>query len=178
MVLGAPPLAERGVGESGRDVKLLPYHAFEIRTMMRPEAARETLAAHTEEKRLFRLRWPSEHNDARFEGEVSAGGFNITRVIGYRNSFVPVVEGEIASDGAGSRIIVRMRPMTFVIVFLFAFAIFPLSLLPTAFSQGGTPTTTLFPLFFIGFAYALSMGGFWFEASKQERTLREIFKAL
>jgi hypothetical protein len=177
MVLGAPPLAETGLGESGRDVKLLPYHAFEIRTMMRPDAAREALAVHTEERRLFRLRFPGAGNDSRFEGEVSATGFNITRVIGYRNSFLPVVEGDIASDGGGSRIKVRMRPMTFVIVFLFAFGVIPLSLLPTAFSSG-EPGAAAFPFFFILFAYAMSMGGFWFEASKQERTLREIFNAL
>jgi hypothetical protein len=177
MVLGASPLAERSVGESGRDVKLLPYHTFEIRTMMRPDAAREALAAHTEERRFFRLRFPGAGADSRFEGEVSASGFNITRVIGYRNSFLPLVEGDISADAGGSLIRVRMRPMTFVIVFLFAFGIIPLSLLPSAFSQGGLATAT-FPFFFVAFAYAMSMGGFWFEASKQERVLREIFQAL
>lgn len=173
MVLGPPPLAKRGVEKSGRDVKLLPFHRFEINSPLDRQAALAAMAAHTEPENWFRWRWPSSKNDDRFEGQISAESFHVRRIIGYRNSFLPVVDGVVHASGRGSRIEITMRPFVFVFAFfgLAAFAMFPIAFVTgdsLGFLIGGG---------FLLFIYAMTMGGFWFEAAKQERVLRQIFKA-
>ena len=172
MVLVAPALAEKRLGRSGRDVKLLPYHRFEIISPLKREDALAAIAAHVEAPKWILFRLPSKANDKRFEGQVTETGFNIRRVLGYRNSFQPTVLGEIEGAGAMSRINVTMRPFTFVIVFITIWCAGVLGL--TFVSR----EALLMGAFMLVFLYLLVVSGFWFEANKQERALREIFRAM
>lgn len=53
-----------------------------------------------------------------FTGTVSAAGFLISRVIDYRNSMLPRIEGWVVADPAGgSRLRLRHRLATFTLVF-------------------------------------------------------------
>ena len=150
-------------------MKLLPFHRFEINSPLDRQAALAAIAAHTEPEKWFRWRWPSSANDDRFEGQVSADGFHLRRIIGYRNSFLPVVDGVVHATGRSSRIEVRMRLFMFVIVFVALWTI----------GVGGSLFTAFWPLSvaMLVFMYALVMGAFWYEATKQERVLRQIFQA-
>ncbi len=118
MVLGAQALAEGGVDEGRGDVKWLPYHRFERTSPLKAQDALAAMSKHTEPVSWFRWSLPSSTNDDRYEGEVTANGFNVRRVMGYRNSFAPCVVGEVHSHGAVSRIVVTMRPHLFVIAFM------------------------------------------------------------
>jgi len=147
---------------------LAPYHRFEIHSPLRPTEAARVIAAHTEAERFFRFSWPNPANDTRFEGEIRGDSFTVRRVIGYRNSFLPVVEGAIAQSARGSLVTIRMRPMILVIVFLalwFGGILFAL----------GSPAWPI-ALVMLGFAYLMTLAGFWFEANKQEQTLRALFQ--
>lgn len=166
MVLGPPALAQGGVGEGGGEVKLLPYHRFEIASPMTRETAMNVMRAHIEPVSLFRWRWPSSTNDKRFEGVMTADGFDVVRILGYQNSFVPTVRGVI-SGGANARIRVTMLPHMMMIVVLLAVAGFLAS------TSVGDPATGLFGAAVL---YGVTWVGFWFEANKQEQALREIFR--
>jgi hypothetical protein len=170
MVLGASPLAERGVAESRRDVKFLPYHRFEFVSPLKPRDALAAMSAKTEPERLFRWRWPNAANEQRFEGTVGGDRFHVRRVIGYNNSFLPVINGVVHGQGAGSRIVVTMRPLVFAIAFVALWSVIALSMLFSPIWPA-----TFFLLFFI---YAFAMAGFWIEAGRQEQTLRKTFKAI
>lgn len=169
MVLVAPPLAKERLGRSGRDVKLIPYHRFEITSRLKPADALAAIAAHIEERKWFRWDWPSASNDDRFSGEVTIDGFSITRIMGYRNSFAPVTLGEIHDAGSFSRIVIIMRPYIFVLIFCVFFATVSIASL----AASAIPGTLM-----LVFLYALVMGCFWFEANKQEQVLRRIFQAM
>ena len=53
-----------------------------------------------------------------FTGTVSAAGFTISRVIDYRNSMLPRIEGwVIATPAGGSRLRLHHRLATFTLVF-------------------------------------------------------------
>lgn len=174
MVLGAPSLAEGSVDAGGCDVRLLPYHRFELSSPMKATDALDAMRARTEQVQWFRWRWPSVKNDDRFEGEVTASGFNVSRVLGYRNSFAPRVLGEVHSLGGMSRIVVTMRPHAAILIFLAVWtALFGVGLWFSG--AGGSPW---FAALMIIAVYLMTSGGFWFEANKQERVLREIFRAL
>ncbi|UMY65350.1 MULTISPECIES: hypothetical protein [unclassified Flavobacterium] len=53
-----------------------------------------------------------------YTGMVFSGGFTVSRVIGYRNSFLPVIKGTCRSEGSGSRIQVTMKMAPIVQVFM------------------------------------------------------------
>lgn len=151
-------------------MKFLPYTRFEITSPLRREDALKVFAAHVEATKWFRWNWPNSANDTRFEGEMTASGFEVRRILGYRNSFVPVVRGEIESAGAMSRITITMRPLIIVIAFCALWCAAVVSMAATG--------EAWLSVAMLAFLYVLVMGGFWFEASKQERVLREIFQAM
>lgn len=150
-------------------MKLLPYHRFELISRLRPAEAISAIANVIEEPKFFRMAWPSSKNDKRFAGSAGGDTFSVRRILGYRNSFMPVVEGAVQAHGGGSRIVITMRPFIFVMVFCAIWC----AGVSTAFSTSAWPLG----IAMLAFLYAMVMGGFWFEASKQERVLREIFQA-
>lgn len=169
MVLGAPALAERGVAQGRRDVKWLPYHRFELTSPLRPAEAQAAMAARIEPFKIFRMTMPGSRNDARFEGEATANGFRVQRIIGYRNSFLPKVVGQIIADGRGSRIAVEMQPNPFVYVFAGLWVV-------VAVAAMVAQVYIVAPLMLF-MLWGMVMLGFWMEAPKQERVLRTIFQA-
>jgi hypothetical protein len=152
-------------------MKWLPYRKFELTSPMRREDAVAAMTAHVEPVQWIRLSRPGGDNDQRFEGEMTPDGFDVRRVLGYRNSFAPTVRGEIHAAGSMTRVVVTMRPHLIVFGFIAIWCSF--LLLPLTF--GGV--ATLVSALMIALAYIGIMAGFWFEANSQERALREIFKA-
>jgi hypothetical protein len=155
-----------------------PWHAFAVDGDMPPDLASVLVASQVGPRALFF----ATHGKP-FSGTVTDRGFVITRVIRYNNSFLPVVIGTIEPQGAGSRIRVRMRLSLYAAVFMavwmglvsvalvgfvVAFAIEP---------EGKDPIAILAPLAMFAFGWAMTTFGFWFEAGKQERMLREMFAA-
>jgi hypothetical protein len=172
MVLVAPALAEERLGRSGCDVNVLPYHRFEITSALKRHEALAALAAHVEPERAFRARWPNSANDRRFEGIVRDDGFIVRRVLGYNNPFAPQSAASIDGAGVGSEIKVVMQPSGLVIVFAVALLLLGVGgiIMGTGSPVMGAPLVVML--------YLGMMIGFWMEAPKQERVLREIFKAL
>lgn len=74
---------------------LLPHQKFEIKTRLSSVAARQKLMEIVEPRRM---RWGWSRNHLPFEGEVEVNTFRFSRVINYRNSFLPILEGEIQND--------------------------------------------------------------------------------
>ena len=147
-------------------MNIIPYHRFEIISPLNPGAAIDAISAKTRPGQWFRLGVPSSASDDRFEGHVEGDHFRIRRIIHHGNPFLPVVEGVVHGEEYGTRIVVTMRPFVFAMVFM---AIW-LAVVGSALFSSLWPLSLLM----LVFAYALSMSGFWFEASKQERALRAI----
>ena len=53
-----------------------------------------------------------------FEGDVSPEGFNISRIISYRNSCIPVIRGRFEPSATGTSIVIEMRMHPAGFVFL------------------------------------------------------------
>lgn len=79
-----------------------------------------------------------------FEGDLSPQQFNITRIINYRNSCIPVIRGRFEPSATGTRIVVEMsmHPLGWVLLVGFAtVSFFVLSIL--AVSGQGLPATAI-----------------------------------
>lgn len=157
---------------------LLPYQKLVFESPL----SREEIIERLTRKVIKRRQEWFEQSTIPFEGTVSDTGFQISRIINYHNSFLPVINGCFFSHMEGVRIEVTMRLRTNMLIFCivwFSFIGFAI-INGTFFSPGGSPPTLievlptcLFYLFFY-FLFAL---GFWFEAKKAKNLLSEIFEA-
>jgi hypothetical protein len=112
-----------------------------------------------------------------FEGNLRGNEFEIKRIINYRNSFLPIVNGRIDTVGNTTRLTVHMRLHTVVIVSMtiwmsFVALFFVLGLLKSGNSDG----RLIIPLGMLSFGYALTMGGYLFESERTKKILTEIVK--
>jgi len=103
---------------------LIPYTKFTL-NIYRPLAQVEAeLAARVKSRSLIRMKWVFSKIDPAtpFEGTVANGRFNINRIINYKNSFLPIVVGELNDELDVTRVDVTMRlhyAMVVVVVALF-----------------------------------------------------------
>jgi hypothetical protein len=95
-------------------MKLWPTDRFEVETTMSVDDVVEALKTKIEPKRWFRLS-PSH---ASFQGTISRDGFKITRIIQYRNSFLPIVTGRFLPGNSGIKVAIRLGLHPLVVAFL------------------------------------------------------------
>jgi hypothetical protein len=154
-------------------LKLLPFDRFEIRTALAPQAAVARIGGAVEPAKWYRL--PGRGDRKTFEGVVGEHQFEISHIIGYRNSFVPLMLGEVKPDGAGAIVSVKMRPFLFVIAFMVVWGagvLFALLALADAWADGKASAAFLaIPAMMLVFAWSLVSGGFWFEAARSKKAL-------
>jgi hypothetical protein len=153
-------------------VGLLPYRRFAIETALPPAEVQARLRAAVEPRKS--LRWPSGDHKA-FEGEVRASGFELERIIDYRNSFLPRVRGTITPSTRGTRLAGTMRlhdvVAAFMIVWLTAVGGACLVFVPRA---GSLEPAALIPLGMLVVGLVLPVAAFIPEARKARRLLAEL----
>jgi len=164
-------------------MKFLPYEHLRIKTRLSVEEVRKRVEETTEPKRLFR--W-FEVNHKPYQGKIEGSHFEVSRIIHYRNSFLPKIKGEIQADVRGCSIDLRMYPhelvMVFTIFWLGSIGFFFLRMLGAFLSSGtasntGDLSTLLIPAGLLLFGYVLIVGGFKFESTKSKTFFHELFQA-
>jgi hypothetical protein len=116
-----------------------------------------------------------------YEGVVEGNTFNINRIIGYRNSFLPMINGNIIQDGEGSKIEVKLKMHPFVLVFMvvwFISVIFIcLAVIASLFFSNEFEPKSLLVFLFPIFGIALLYVGFTPEKKKIGTFLEQLFQA-
>lgn len=116
-----------------------------------------------------------------YEGSFRDNTFKISRVINYRNSFLPVISGTIQKEFDGTIIKVKMRLYPFVSVFAVIWLTGVLLAGAGMFLHGLLQSTfnwfSLVPLGMFVFGYGLTMGAFKYETRKSKEYFRELFDA-
>ena len=119
--------AERIAGsdfEPDRLIEFLrpPFRKFEFSTPMSTAHAIGVLQEAVEPPRNWGR--PTSTKRGYFEGRVAGSRFKIIRIIRYRNSFIPIIEGNFQSDGLGTVVTVNMRLMWPIVAFWFGIILF------------------------------------------------------
>jgi hypothetical protein len=122
-----------------------------------------------------------ERRAEQFEGEVSETGFKISRIIRYRNSFRPIIQGQFSPLVKGVRIEVSMRLHMAVLIFSILWLSFVIAgagavifqIISTGQFQGGM----FIPFGLLLFYCLLVTIGFGVEANKATGLLKDIFEA-
>ncbi|HEX8362118.1 MAG TPA: hypothetical protein VF613_18510 [Longimicrobium sp.] len=93
---------------------LVPFEEFVIDSPLAPERAAAELGRHVVPRRRFGF----GRGAAWFEGEVTTSDFQIRRMIGYQNAFLPQIQGSFERSMGGTRVSGTMRVRPFVVVFV------------------------------------------------------------
>jgi len=164
-------------------MKFLPYERLKIKTTLSSQEALKRLDNAIEPKRYFRL---FGSGTKPYQGKVEGSHFEISRIIGYRNSFLPMIKGDVQTEIGGCTIYISMKPHIFIIAFMIFWLggiglAFLATLGPFVSSLGqistADPSLLLFPGGMLAFGYALFLGGFKFESIKSKKFFKDLFVA-
>lgn len=155
-------------------MKILPYDTFTILTCDPLHIVLQRLNAKVEAKKIFRF--STEH--APYEGKISEEGFQISRIIHYRNSFLPVIQGRFEIQNKQTLIHIQMKINPFVVSFLgFYFLLWYSAVIPAILMIGTMPThmavtLVVMPILMLIICYA----AFWLEANRSRTELSQIIQ--
>ena len=156
----------------------MPYRIVVIRTTLSPSEVEAKLRSITRARPSFLARLTEPGADARFEGEVEATHFRITRVIGYRNSFLPVISGTLEQANGGTTVCLRMHLHPFVAAFSLIWFGTLLGVLLSLLSPGWPgAVVAAVPLGLLLFGGVLVSACFFPESFKAEQLLRRALRA-
>ncbi|MEM9162216.1 MAG: hypothetical protein AAGC54_04010 [Cyanobacteria bacterium P01_F01_bin.4] len=154
-------------------MKIFPYKTFTLQTSAPLPTVKQRLAGHIETPKL--VRWQFSRDHAPYQGTMSDHGFEIRRIIHYRNSFLPNIQGRFESTSTGTNVHITMQLHPLVLAFMCAWGgIWYMGALPVALF-GGIPiimglAVLVLPLVVLG----LFLGAFQYEAERSHRDLTQI----
>lgn len=155
----------------------IPYEHLEIQTSLALDEAVAGISKIVEPKKLFRN--PFNRNHAAFQGEVRPDGFKISRIIHYRNSFLPTVNGRFEPSSVGTRVAVTMTlhpsVIAFGVLWFGMVGLFGGAFLLAALTARQFDPAMLIPVGMFVFGYLLFTLSFKWEARKARATLIELF---
>ncbi|MDX2250142.1 MAG: hypothetical protein SF052_25390 [Bacteroidia bacterium] len=163
-------------------MKYLPFENIIYKTHLSPDEVRRRLAEKVEPQKFFRMTgFGRNKNDKDYEGKVDQNGFQITRIIGYRNSFLPQIEGEIQPGGEGTSVHVKMNlhPLVWVFIFIWCAGVGSafVALTVSSVQRGEFDLFVLIPLGMLVFVYFMTIFAFKFESAKSKKYLEDLWEA-
>lgn len=162
-------------------MNFLPTENITYKTALKEDEIIRRLSDSVEPEKTVRFSIFSSSSTKSYVGQINGQIFNIKRIIGYRNSFLPRINGIIERDFNGTTIKVRMRLHSLVIVFLCIWCgvvgLGCIAFLTQVISNSEFNPATIIPFGMLIFVYALTMGGFKYESNKSKKDFQIIFEA-
>lgn len=116
-----------------------------------------------------------------YKGSVNGSTFVLTRIIKYRNSFLPRIKGHVIKGFDKTEINVKMRSHPIVLLFMLIWCVGVglgfLAILTSSIRRGTFEPTLLIPLAMLLLGYGITLGGFKYESIKSKKHLAELFEA-
>lgn len=154
-------------------MKVLPYNTFTISTPDALSVVLQRLNAKVEPTKVFRF--STKH--APYQGSISEEGFKISRIIHYRNSFLPVIKGRFEVQSHQTIIHIEMSVHPFVMAFLgFWFLLWYGAIAPITLT--GAMPKYIAPVF-VGMPILMLVVfwlAFWLEANRSRTELTQIIQ--
>jgi hypothetical protein len=166
--------------------QFLPVENFTLTTKLSAEEVCNRIANKIEPKKSFRMLLFSTSSSKPYEGYVNTGAFKINRIIRYKNSFLPLIEGQIYSKASKTFIKIEMNVLKWVvaivigIVGVFVIGGMAFNTIFSANSKGSFPENFIFhPLFIFVlplFFYVVVYFSFKFESKKSKYFLATLLE--
>jgi hypothetical protein len=156
---------------------VLPYERLTIETTLAVQEAQRRLADAVEPRKA--VRWPFQPKGKPFQGSIAGEQFKISRVIGYRNSFLPQISGQIRQglQGATIEVTLALHPvvMIFMAVWLLGVGCAALAIVSAGINSGKFEASGLIPIGMFIFGILLCTLSFNVEAAKAKSLLKQLF---
>ncbi len=91
---------------------------FTLRTSLTPEQVKDALNAQVKPGGLFTLDLPRSGDPIAFRGRVRPNQFDIVGRNQFRNSFVPLIHGDVSAIDGGSEIAVKLSMHLYMLTFI------------------------------------------------------------
>ena len=158
----------------------LPIENIIYKTKLSKEQTIQKLADNIEAEKSFGFGAHNYTYSKPYIGQIFGNTFEIKRAINYRNSFLPQIKGEVYSEFDGTKIKVKMKPHSFVLVFMTIWfgGVFIGCVATTfaLFTQNFSPFF-LIPFGMLIFGIVLLLGAFKTESKKSKKDLVQILEA-
>lgn len=162
-------------------MSFLPIEKITYKTRLNQDEIFKRLSEIVEPKKILRFGIFRNNSSKTYEGEFNTNSFEIQRIISYRNSFLPIINGTIEKEFDGMAIHMKMRLHVFVMIFLCIWCgvilLATIILLSQTFSNWDLGLFSLIPIGMLLFAYVLTMGAFKYESNKSKKELQNLFEA-
>jgi len=157
---------------------MIPLEKFTIHSSRNPDHVRETLLEVVDPRQI--LPWDAKNSAKPYQGEIGDRAFQISRIISYRNSFLPLINGRITPEETGSKIeiFISLDPLVFIfmLVWLGMVGNMGILFLLATLGEGNFEPAALIPLGMFLFGFLLVFVGFKPEAAKAKKFLRELLE--
>ncbi|WP_313092138.1 hypothetical protein [Chryseobacterium flavum] len=155
-------------------MKYLPFERITYLTNLSEQEIITRLSGFVEPRKYgFRRSYVKD-----YEGFVNEKNFEISRIIQYRNSFLPQISGIIQKNNYGTEIEVTMKLHVFVFIFLLFWCSIAIGIFIMIGSTEKKMSVEFFmPLLMLLFVYALTMIGFKVESKRSKEYLKKSFEA-
>jgi hypothetical protein len=98
--------------------KFLPFEYFVLQTNLTMAEVLGRIADNIEPRKGLRLDSYPEKRIKQYEGRIIDNNFEINRIIDYKNSFLPMISGQIQPGTNNMKIFITMRPAVFVLALM------------------------------------------------------------
>ena len=164
----------------------LPFDNFKLLTRLSATEVQHRMESITEPRKAFRGFFVIQKTKL-YQGHVAGNQFEISRIITYRNSFLPLIRGHVSTYMGQTEVAIRMRPVLFVLIFmgfwLGIVGVICLVLTIEAFRQRdellaqGVPPVALVPFGMFVFGYMLLLLAYKTESRKSKAFLTQLLEA-
>ncbi|HEY9838440.1 MAG TPA: hypothetical protein V6D27_16265, partial [Vampirovibrionales bacterium] len=96
---------------------MFPSQRFTITTYLSPDEVQKKLIQVVDPPPQG-IQFQRQRSEKPYQGQIGEHSFKISRIISYRNSFLPQIEGRIQPHGRGSQIKIEMKLHPIVIIFM------------------------------------------------------------
>ncbi len=169
--------------------KFLPVENYTLKTKLSVEEVRNPIANKIEPKKNFRFFAGKNNYSKPYEGKIAGNSFTINRIINYRNSFLPVINGTTGTFVGKTQINIKMQPLIFVLIFMSVWlgivGIVCLWMIITAFIhireigqifEGGFSPIIFVPFVMFIVGSSITYFGFKFESKKSKEFLADLLE--
>ncbi len=99
-------------------MNFLPYENITLVTMLTEREIYSKLNDFIEFDKSHRVGLYDTKSTKKYSGQIIENSFYIKRIINYKNSFLPRIEGTIISDIRGTKVNIKMRLYPLVLIFM------------------------------------------------------------
>ena len=153
-------------------MKFTIFTPLVIKTNDPIDVVRTKLNENIEERRLFN----SLRSNKIYQGEISDTEFKISRIISYKNSFLPIIYGNLSETEEGTEIIMKLMPHWFVVIFFLVWCIGFFGPDVSSFLRGDIDSFSFVSLLFVVIFTGMFPYFLYTERKKTLENLKQILK--